>query len=167
MKYLRLKQTAIYLPRKKKQTIILAFIIRICGCMLLKFPEMFISLFIEFQSLSEVFFSFFFIWFSSMQHAIVYVQGDKYYGAKATINVWKPNVQQSNEFSLSQIWLLSGTFGQDLNSIEAGWQVYILLLNLISLKHTFPVVLSIVFLKTRLAQICMGIRIPDSSYIGQ
>ncbi|KAI9104158.1 hypothetical protein K1719_022994 [Acacia pycnantha] len=57
------------------------------------------------------------------EHAIVYVQGGKYYGAKATINVWKPNVQRSNEFSLSQIWLLSGTFGQDLNSIEAGWQV--------------------------------------------
>ncbi|XP_054811313.1 uncharacterized protein LOC129312663 [Prosopis cineraria] len=57
------------------------------------------------------------------QHAIVYVQGDKYYGAKATINVWKPDVQQPNEFSLSQIWLLSGTFGKDLNSIEAGWQV--------------------------------------------
>ncbi|XP_028798459.1 uncharacterized protein LOC114753925 [Neltuma alba] len=60
---------------------------------------------------------------SGHQHAIVYVQGDKYYGAKATMNVWKPNVQKSNEFSLSQIWLLSGTFGQDLNSIEAGWQV--------------------------------------------
>ncbi|XP_065870281.1 protein neprosin-like [Euphorbia lathyris] len=57
------------------------------------------------------------------QHAIVYVQGDKYYGAKATINVWEPNIQQPNEFSLSQIWILGGSFGQDLNSIEAGWQV--------------------------------------------
>jgi hypothetical protein len=29
-----------------------------------------------------------------------------------------------NEFSLSQIWVLSGSFdGPDLNSIEAGWQV--------------------------------------------
>ncbi|CAM8878908.1 unnamed protein product [Rhodiola kirilowii] len=57
------------------------------------------------------------------QHAIAYVEGGKYYGAKATINVWEPKIQQPNEFSLSQIWLLGGSFGQDLNSIEAGWQV--------------------------------------------
>ncbi|KAJ4971973.1 hypothetical protein NE237_005072 [Protea cynaroides] len=57
------------------------------------------------------------------QHAIAYVEGDKYYGAKATINVWEPKIQQPNEFSLSQIWILGGSFGQDLNSIEAGWQV--------------------------------------------
>ncbi|MFS7916229.1 putative neprosin [Helianthus anomalus] len=56
-------------------------------------------------------------------HAIAYVEGDKYYGAKATMNVWEPKIQQSNEFSLSQIWILGGSFGQDLNSIEAGWQV--------------------------------------------
>ncbi|KAJ9158667.1 hypothetical protein P3X46_024231 [Hevea brasiliensis] len=60
---------------------------------------------------------------SGHQHAIVYVEGDKYYGAKATINVWAPKIQQSNEFSLSQIWILGGSFGEDLNSIEAGWQV--------------------------------------------
>ncbi|XP_059449479.1 protein neprosin-like [Corylus avellana] len=60
---------------------------------------------------------------SGHQHAIVYVEGDKYYGAKATINVWKPQIQQPNEFSLSQIWILGGSFGEDLNSIEAGWQV--------------------------------------------
>jgi Neprosin len=51
------------------------------------------------------------------------VEGDKYYGAKATINVWEPKIEQSNEFSLSQLWILGGSFGQDLNSIEAGWQV--------------------------------------------
>ncbi|CAL9201761.1 unnamed protein product [Musa hybrid cultivar] len=60
---------------------------------------------------------------SGHQHAIAYVEGDKYYGAKATINVWQPKIQQSNEFSLSQIWILGGSFGADLNSIEAGWQV--------------------------------------------
>uniref|UniRef100_A0A7C8YHH2 Neprosin PEP catalytic domain-containing protein n=1 Tax=Opuntia streptacantha TaxID=393608 RepID=A0A7C8YHH2_OPUST len=60
---------------------------------------------------------------SGHQHAIAYVEGDKYYGAKATINVWEPKIQQSNEFSLSQIWVLGGSFGEDLNSIEAGWQV--------------------------------------------
>ncbi|CAN6297363.1 unnamed protein product [Urochloa humidicola] len=57
------------------------------------------------------------------QHAIAYVQGDKYYGAKATINVWEPKIEQPNEFSLSQLWILGGSFGEDLNSIEAGWQV--------------------------------------------
>ncbi|RZB66388.1 hypothetical protein D0Y65_042146 [Glycine soja] len=60
---------------------------------------------------------------SGHQHAIAYVEGDKYYGAKATINVWDPKIQQPNEFSLSQMWILGGSFGQDLNSIEAGWQV--------------------------------------------
>ncbi|KAH7297157.1 hypothetical protein KP509_26G056300 [Ceratopteris richardii] len=57
------------------------------------------------------------------QHAIGYVQGGRYYGAKANINVWNPSVQMANEFSLSQIWVLAGTFNNDLNSIEAGWQV--------------------------------------------
>ncbi|KAH0467762.1 hypothetical protein IEQ34_002795 [Dendrobium chrysotoxum] len=60
---------------------------------------------------------------SGHQHAIAYVEGDKYYGAKAIINVWEPKIQQSNEFSLSQLWILGGSFGEDLNSIEAGWQV--------------------------------------------
>ncbi|XWS33096.1 hypothetical protein CRYUN_Cryun22dG0049400 [Craigia yunnanensis] len=60
---------------------------------------------------------------SGHQHAIAYVDEDKYYGAKATINVWEPKIQQPNEFSLSQIWILGGSFGEDLNSIEAGWQV--------------------------------------------
>lgn len=58
------------------------------------------------------------------EHAIAYVQGEEYYGAKATINVWAPRIETMNEFSLSQIWVLSGSFdGSDLNSIEAGWQV--------------------------------------------
>ncbi|KAI3743007.1 hypothetical protein L1987_60708 [Smallanthus sonchifolius] len=56
------------------------------------------------------------------QHAIVYAEG-QFYGAKATMNVWNPKIQQLNEFSLSQIWLLGGSFASDLNSIEAGWQV--------------------------------------------
>lgn len=68
-------------------------------------------------------FGFRMFFFFFLQHAIAYVEGDKYYGAKATINVWKPKIQQSNEFSLSQIWILGGSFGQDLNSIEGGWQV--------------------------------------------
>ncbi|KAF5953342.1 hypothetical protein HYC85_006198 [Camellia sinensis] len=56
------------------------------------------------------------------QHAIAYVEGDKFYGAKGTMNVWEPRIQQPNEFSLSQLWILGGSFASDLNSIEAGWQ---------------------------------------------
>ncbi|WVZ91594.1 hypothetical protein U9M48_037744 [Paspalum notatum var. saurae] len=64
------------------------------------------------------------------EHAIAYTAAQQqqqvtyYYGAKATINVWDPAIQESNGFSLSQMWILSGSFnGSDLNSIEAGWQV--------------------------------------------
>ncbi|KAJ1409324.1 hypothetical protein SESBI_22835 [Sesbania bispinosa] len=60
------------------------------------------------------------------EHAIAYTTGSsqEMYGAKASINVWDPSIQVMNEFSLSQIWILSGSFdGPDLNSIEAGWQV--------------------------------------------
>ncbi|XP_052171460.1 uncharacterized protein LOC127787447 [Diospyros lotus] len=60
---------------------------------------------------------------SGHQHAIAYVDNDKYYGAKATMNVWTPRIEQPNEFSLSQVWILGGSFDSDLNSIEAGWQV--------------------------------------------
>ncbi|CAN0901186.1 hypothetical protein LINGRAHAP2_LOCUS21277 [Linum grandiflorum] len=57
------------------------------------------------------------------EHAVVFVNGDQYYGAKANINVWSPRVTDPYEFSLSQIWVISGSFGNDLNTIEAGWQV--------------------------------------------
>lgn len=58
-----------------------------------------------------------------MQHAVAFVNGDQYYGAKANINVWSPQVSDQNEFSLSQVWIISGSFRNDLNTIEAGWQV--------------------------------------------
>ncbi|PKI37923.1 hypothetical protein CRG98_041698, partial [Punica granatum] len=57
------------------------------------------------------------------EHAVVFVNGEQYYGAKASINVWAPRVTDQYEFSLSQVWLISGSFGNDLNTIEAGWQV--------------------------------------------
>ncbi|KAK4264363.1 hypothetical protein QN277_025554 [Acacia crassicarpa] len=60
---------------------------------------------------------------SGHEHAVVFVNGDQYYGAKASINVWAPQVQNQDEFSLSQIWVIAGSFGNDLNTIEAGWQV--------------------------------------------
>jgi hypothetical protein len=62
--------------------------------------------------------------FFFVQHAIAYLKGEEYYGAKETMNVWDPHIEASNEFSLSQMWVFLGTFdGSDLNSIEAGWQV--------------------------------------------
>ncbi|XP_021292470.1 uncharacterized protein LOC110422779 [Herrania umbratica] len=57
------------------------------------------------------------------EHAVLFVNGDQYYGAKASLNVWAPRVTNEYEFSLSQIWVISGSFGNDLNTIEAGWQV--------------------------------------------
>lgn len=60
----------------------------------------------------------------SSQHAIAYVEGDKYFGAQANINVWQPKVQEPTEFSVSQIWVTAGSFDAgDLNSVEAGWMV--------------------------------------------
>ncbi|WOL20728.1 hypothetical protein Cni_G29534 [Canna indica] len=57
------------------------------------------------------------------EHAVGYIMGDQYYGAKASLSVWSPKVTTASEFSLSQIWIISGSFGNDLNTIEAGWQV--------------------------------------------
>ncbi|CAN6195191.1 unnamed protein product [Urochloa humidicola] len=57
------------------------------------------------------------------EHAVGYVNSEQYYGAKASVNVWSPRIGDPSEFSLSQIWVISGSFGNDLNTIEAGWQV--------------------------------------------
>ncbi|GKC01809.1 carboxyl-terminal proteinase, partial [Tanacetum coccineum] len=55
-------------------------------------------------------------------HAVAYVK-QACYGARAKLNVWAPNVTNENEFSLSQIWVISDPPGP-LNTIEAGWMVY-------------------------------------------
>ncbi|NP_001358720.1 hypothetical protein Zm00014a_033311 [Zea mays] len=60
---------------------------------------------------------------SGHEHAVGYVTGDQFYGAKASLNVWSAKVASAAEFSLSQIWVISGSFGNDLNTVEAGWQV--------------------------------------------
>ncbi|KAK9747875.1 hypothetical protein RND81_02G020700 [Saponaria officinalis] len=59
---------------------------------------------------------------SGHEHAVAFANGDQFYGAKASMNVWTPQVRDAYEFSLSQIWVISGSFGNDLNTIEAGWQ---------------------------------------------
>jgi hypothetical protein len=43
--------------------------------------------------------------------------------SQSTLNIWSPNVERNNEFSLSQIWLQRGS-SSDLETVEAGWQVY-------------------------------------------
>ena len=45
------------------------------------------------------------------------------WGAESIFNVWSPFVEQSNEFSLSQMWVVRGS-GDDKETVEAGWQVY-------------------------------------------
>ncbi|CAL5197249.1 unnamed protein product [Lathyrus oleraceus] len=58
------------------------------------------------------------------EHAVALVDKDEFFGAKATFNIWSPHLDSQNEFSLSQMWLVSGSYGKDLNSIEAGWHIY-------------------------------------------
>ncbi|CAN4100518.1 unnamed protein product [Withania somnifera] len=60
---------------------------------------------------------------SDHEHAVAFVNGEEYYGAKASISVWAPKVTDQYEFSLAQLWVISGNFGDDLNTVEAGWQV--------------------------------------------
>lgn len=68
----------------------------------------------------------------------MFVNGDQYYGAKASINVWAPRVTDQYEFSLSQIWVISGSFGHDLNTIEAGWQACLSDFRFVLHKLNFP-----------------------------
>ncbi|CAL5373889.1 unnamed protein product [Camellia sinensis] len=52
------------------------------------------------------------------EYAFVTETGSTYYGAHAAFNVWNPKTE-ANEFSLSQIWVMSDK--TTLNTIEAGW----------------------------------------------
>jgi len=45
------------------------------------------------------------------------------WGTETTFNVWSPYVEKSNEFSLSQLWIVRGS-GSYRETIESGWQVY-------------------------------------------
>ncbi|KAI3834692.1 hypothetical protein MKW92_049316 [Papaver armeniacum] len=46
--------------------------------------------------------------------------GDNFQGAQATINIWKPLIEQPQEFSASEIWISTG----NKEVIEAGWEVH-------------------------------------------
>lgn len=56
------------------------------------------------------------------QHAVGYVTNGEYYGAKALLNVWAPNVV-GYDFSISQIWVMTDVLTRDVNTVEAGWHV--------------------------------------------
>ncbi|KAM0821501.1 hypothetical protein ACQ4PT_072160 [Festuca glaucescens] len=59
------------------------------------------------------------------QHAVASAQVDKCDGTKISINLWQPTISRANAFSLTQLWIIGGSYsGNDLNTIEAGWQVY-------------------------------------------
>jgi hypothetical protein len=45
------------------------------------------------------------------------------HGAQTVLNLWNPYTERSNEFSLSQMWVVRGT-GSSRETIEAGWQKY-------------------------------------------
>jgi len=45
------------------------------------------------------------------------------WGAESQLGLWNVWVEWSNEFSLSQIWVVRGS-GGDLETLEAGWQSY-------------------------------------------
>ncbi|KAF3517143.1 hypothetical protein DY000_02063960 [Brassica cretica] len=59
------------------------------------------------------------------KYAVGYIQNrGPIYGTRATLNVWEPLVEAADDFSLSQVWLASGSFANgDVNTVEAGWQV--------------------------------------------
>nr|VDD04717.1 unnamed protein product [Brassica oleracea] len=57
------------------------------------------------------------------EYAIMRAKKGKYFGTQFVVNIWKPKVQEPNEFSLAQTWLSSGV-GAKLNTIEVGVQVY-------------------------------------------
>ncbi|CAN6373210.1 unnamed protein product [Urochloa humidicola] len=59
------------------------------------------------------------------QYAEAYAPDGKYYGTEMKINLWQPTIKKASDFSLTQTWVTAGSYqNNDLNTIEAGWQVY-------------------------------------------
>ncbi|KAI3913758.1 hypothetical protein MKW98_011819 [Papaver atlanticum] len=56
------------------------------------------------------------------EYAVIKVRGN-FLGAQAKINLWNPFVETPEGLSVSQIWVVAGDH-DDLNSIEAGWEVH-------------------------------------------
>ncbi|XP_076892499.1 protein neprosin-like [Bidens hawaiensis] len=57
-------------------------------------------------------------------HALGCLLGKKYHGIKAIVNVWAPNIANKDDYSNSQIWVISRIPNHDVNVIEVGWMVY-------------------------------------------
>ncbi|KAL3507407.1 hypothetical protein ACH5RR_032789 [Cinchona calisaya] len=58
----------------------------------------------------------------NVEYVIAAVEGESYHGAKASINVWEPQVENHNAVSSSQLWIYGGPYkSSNLNIIEAGW----------------------------------------------
>lgn len=77
------------------------------------------------------------------QHVVGSVDGREFYGGKATFNVWAPHVETQNEFSLTQMWIISYEPRKYVDTIEAGWQASyyshkLLHLNQYSFIHPIP-----------------------------
>lgn len=45
------------------------------------------------------------------------------WGAESVLNLWSPFVDETDEFSLSQIWVVRGS-GSNRETVEGGWQKY-------------------------------------------
>ncbi|KAL2652286.1 hypothetical protein R1flu_020414 [Riccia fluitans] len=74
---------------------------------------------------------------SPHEHAFVNVNKTEgpFRGMEVILNIWEPYVEDPEEFSLAQFWLISGSYSGNLstntknystilNTIEAGWQVF-------------------------------------------
>nr|GMC47173.1 uncharacterized protein LOC109172166 [Ipomoea batatas] len=56
-----------------------------------------------------------------VEWAMAYLDGGKYKGAAADVNVWAPRVSDNQEFSAAQIYVGAATNDQDANTLQAGW----------------------------------------------
>ncbi|XP_031120419.1 uncharacterized protein LOC116023557 [Ipomoea triloba] len=55
-----------------------------------------------------------------LEWALAFLDGGKYKGAAADVNVWAPRVSDNQEFSTAQIYVGAATNDQDANSLQAG-----------------------------------------------
>nr|XP_027102850.1 uncharacterized protein LOC113724110 [Coffea arabica] len=60
----------------------------------------------------------------TLQFVAALVGDDQYHGATANINVWEPQVQQSSDFSSSQLSFTAGSDVSNFDSIQAGWHIH-------------------------------------------
>ncbi|KAI3917223.1 hypothetical protein MKW92_001209 [Papaver armeniacum] len=56
---------------------------------------------------------------TTVEYAIITPDGDTFQGAQASINIWKPLIEQPEEYSSSQIWISAGDMQE---VIITGWE---------------------------------------------